>query len=175
EYAYFPVALNAFAAAVHFHEVVEGGFSIGDVRIAPHYLKHPALTRGYRIEADGATLVYATDHEPHSPDAGCGHSGNEETGDIAHIDFLRDADVVIHDAQYTAAEYPAKIGWGHSTVEYAVDLAMAAYVKNLELYHHYPSRSDDAVDQLICAARERVSAAGGDLDVVGAAEGSVIE
>ena len=42
---------------MHFHEVVEGGFSIGDVRIATHYLNHPALTVGYRMEADGATLV----------------------------------------------------------------------------------------------------------------------
>ncbi|MFZ2031389.1 MAG: GAF domain-containing protein [Vitreimonas sp.] len=175
DYAYFPVALNAFAADVHFHEVVEGGFMIGDVRIATHYLNHPALTVGYRIEADGATLVYATDHEPHSPDAGCGHAGKEETGDIAHIDFIRDADVVIHDAQYTAAEYPAKIGWGHSTIEYVVDAAIAGNVKHVVLFHHDPARGDDAVDALMVQARQRAAAAGADIEITAAAEGTILD
>jgi ribonuclease BN (tRNA processing enzyme) len=65
DYAYFPVALNAFAARLHYHEVVEGGFSVEDVRITTQYLNHPALTVGYRLEADGASMVYASDHEPH--------------------------------------------------------------------------------------------------------------
>jgi len=96
-----------------------------------------------------------------------------ENGDLAHVGFLRDADLVIHDAQYTAAEYPSKIGWGHSPIEYAVDVALAANVRQLALYHHDPNRDDDAVDQLVSTARERAAAA--DLSVVGAAEGSVIE
>lgn len=175
EYAYFPVALNAFAAKVHYHEVVEGGFAIGDTRIATQYLNHPALTVGYRLEADGASVVYASDHEPHSPSAGEGHTEQAEGGDVAHIDFLRDADLVIHDAQYTAEEYPTKVGWGHSTIEYAVDMALAANVGELALYHHDPMRGDDAVDQLLARARERVNAAGGKLSVIGASEGSLIE
>jgi phosphoribosyl 1,2-cyclic phosphodiesterase/DNA-binding response OmpR family regulator len=175
EYEYFPVALNAFAAKIHYHEVVEGGFAIGDVRITTHYLNHPALTVGYRLEADGATLVYASDHEPHGAAAGEGHAEAPETGDVAHIEFMRDADLVIHDAQYTAAEYSAKVGWGHSTVEYAVDMAIAANVKQLALYHHDPARSDDAVDGLLVRARERVNAAGAKLIVTGAAEGMSIE
>ncbi|HTL55942.1 MAG TPA: GAF domain-containing protein [Candidatus Limnocylindrales bacterium] len=175
DYAYFPVALNAFAARLHYHEVVEGRFSVEDVWITTHYLNHPALTVGYRLEADGASMVYASDHEPHNRRAGEGHLEPSESGDTAHVEFIRDADLVIHDAQYTAAEFPAKIGWGHSTIEYAVDVAMAANVKQLALYHHDPNRGDDAVDQLISNARERVAAAGNDLSVVGAAEGSVIE
>jgi phosphoribosyl 1,2-cyclic phosphodiesterase/DNA-binding response OmpR family regulator len=175
EYAYFPVALNAFAAKVHYHEVVEGGFAIGETRITTQYLNHPALTVGYRLEADGASVVYASDHEPHSPGAGEGHTEQAEGGDVAHIDFLRDADLVIHDAQYTAEEYPSKVGWGHSTIEYAVDMALAANVRELALYHHDPMRGDDAVDQLLARARERVSAAGSKLRVVGASEGSAIE
>src|SRR4029077_18892894 len=107
--------------------------------------------------------------------AGEGHLEAAESGDTAHVEFLRDAGLVIHDAQYTAAEYPAKIGWGHSTIEYAVAVAMAANVRKLALYHHDPNRSDDAVDQLVAAGRGRVTAAAGDLSVVGAAEGSVIE
>lgn len=175
DYAYFPVALNAFAANVHFHEVVEGGFSVGEVRIATQYLNHPALTVGYRLEADGASVVYASDHEPHSPHAGEGHADEAESGDDAHTEFLRDADLVIHDAQYTAAEYPEKIGWGHSTIEYAVDVAAAANVRKLALYHHDPARNDEAVDQLIETARLRAAAKHSALEVIGAAEGAVIE
>lgn len=173
DYAYFPVALNAFAAKVHYHEIVEGGFSIEDIRITTQYLNHPALTVGYRLEADGAAVVYASDHEPHDRNAGEGHAEAGDGSDAAHVEFLRDADLVIHDAQYTAAEYPAKHGWGHSTIEYAVDVATAANVKTLALYHHDPSRGDDAVDALIAVARARVG--NGDLNVVGAAEGSAIE
>jgi ribonuclease BN (tRNA processing enzyme) len=175
DYAYFPVALNAFAAKLHYHEVVEGGFSVEDVRITTQYLNHPALTVGYRLEADGASMVYASDHEPHNRRAGEGHLEAGESDDAAHVEFIRDADLVIHDAQYTAAEYPAKIGWGHSTIEYAVDVALAGNVKKLALYHHDPNRGDDAVDQLISTARERVAAAGDELSVIGAAEGSSIE
>jgi len=74
DYSYFPVALNAFAAKLHYHEVVEGGFSVEDVWITTQYLNHPALTVGYRLEADGASMVYASDHEPHDRRAGGGHS-----------------------------------------------------------------------------------------------------
>ena len=175
EYAYFPVALNAFAAKVHYHEVVEGGFAIGETRIATQYLNHPALTVGYRLEADGASVVYASDHEPHSPAAGEGHHEKAEGGDAAHIDFLREADLVIHDAQYTAEEYPSKVGWGHSTIEYAVDMAIAANVRELALYHHDPMRGDDAVDVLLARARARAKAEGSALAVTGAAEGKTIE
>lgn len=175
DYAYFPVTLNAFAANVQFHEVVEGGFSIGEVRVTTQYLNHPALTVGYRLEADGASVVYASDHEPHSPHAGEGRPDQAESGDLAHVEFLRDADLVIHDAQYTAGEYPGKIGWGHSTVEYAVDSALAAGVRQLALYHHDPARNDEEVDRLVEAARARVASAAGALSVTGAAEGEAIE
>jgi len=175
EYAYFPVALNAFAAEVHYHEVVEGAFMIDDVRIATHYLNHPALTVGYRIEADGAALVYASDHEPHSADAACGRADSPEAGDAAHVDFLRDADLVIHDAQYTAAEYPDKVGWGHSTVEYVVDMAAAANVRHVALFHHDPARNDGAVENLLTAARERATELGSPMEISAAAEGVTIE
>jgi CheY-like chemotaxis protein len=96
----------------------------------------------------------------------------EEQG---HIAFLLQADLVIHDAQYTAAEYPQKVGWGHSTVEYAVDVALAAQVKRLVLFHHDPLRDDAAVERLADLGRQHVVARGGTLEVFAAAEGQVIE
>jgi CheY-like chemotaxis protein len=95
--------------------------------------------------------------------------------ELGHIAFLTGADLVIHDAQYTAAEYPQKVGWGHSTVEYAVDVALAAQVKRLALFHHDPLRDDAAVDRLVDVCRQRVLARGGTLDVFAASEGQVIE
>jgi CheY-like chemotaxis protein len=95
--------------------------------------------------------------------------------DREHIEFLRGADLLIHDAQYTAAEYPQKIGWGHSPIEYAVDVALAAGVKRLALFHHDPTHDDDMLDRLVEVCRGRVAANHGALEVFAAAEGLVIE
>jgi CheY-like chemotaxis protein len=81
---------------------------------------------------------------------------------------------VIHDAQYTAAEYPKKITWGHTPVEWAVDYALAAGAKRLALFHHDPLRDDDALDGLVEICGQRVGAAGGGLEVFAAAEGQVL-
>src|SRR5262249_56169011 len=84
--------------------------------------------------------------------------------DQRHVEFLAGADLVIHDAQYTAAEYPKKITWGHTPVEWAVDYALAAGAKRLALFHHDPLRDDDALDGLVEICRQRVGAAGPRLD-----------
>jgi len=64
QYTYFPITIENMGATVRYHDLVEGGFTVGDVEVRTHYLNHPALTLGYRLEADGASLVYACDHEP---------------------------------------------------------------------------------------------------------------
>src|SRR5262245_63015578 len=66
QYTYFPVTPDQFGATIHYHDLVEGTFDIDDIKITTHYLNHPALTLGYRLEADGVTIVYCSDHEPHS-------------------------------------------------------------------------------------------------------------
>ena len=175
QYAYFPVALNELGARIHYHDLVEGTLEIGDIRITTQYLNHPALTLGYRLEADGVTVVYSTDHEPHSAHRAADPPTSFDGEDWRHAHFLASADLVIHDAQYTASEYLAKRGWGHSTVEYATDTALAAEVRRLALFHHDPLRTDDALDRLVVEARERVRRAGGHTEVFAAAEGLVIE
>lgn len=173
EYTYFPVTPDAFGATIRYHNVSEGAFMIGGVRIRTRFLNHPALTIAYRIEADGAALVYACDHEPHSGEAAL--AGGEIAGqDEAHSEFLRDADLVIHDAQYTPAEYPSKTGWGHSTAQYAAAVCARAGVRRLALTHHDPLRHDDEVDALLAEARSEL-AAGARLEIMAAAEGLVIE
>jgi phosphoribosyl 1,2-cyclic phosphodiesterase/DNA-binding response OmpR family regulator len=172
QYTYFPITLDQFAATVRYHDLVEGEFAIGDVRVTTRYLNHPALTLGYRLEADGVAVVYATDHEPHSRALAEGHGGDLAGEDRRHADFLASADLIIHDAQYVAAEYPAKVGWGHSTVESVVSVARAAGARRVALFHHDPHRDDTAVDRVVAAARRD---AGDALGVVAAAEGDVIE
>jgi len=181
EYTYFPVTLEQLDATVRYHDLVEGRFAIDGVQVTARYLNHPALTLGYRLEAGGAAVVYAVDHEPHAT-----HQAAEDDPptpgrlpvhqeDRRHVDFLAGADLVIHDATYTSEEYPQRVGWGHSTVEYAVDMAVAARAHRLALFHHAPLRDDGAVDRLVEYCRERARKAGADLAVFAAAEGQVIE
>jgi CheY-like chemotaxis protein/phosphoribosyl 1,2-cyclic phosphodiesterase len=183
EYAYFPVNLEQLGATIHYHDLVDGIVDLGDVQVTARYLNHPGLTLGYRLQAGGAVVIYATDHEPHALpqlEASSASSAGSQIlsvhrEDQGHIEFLRAADLVIHDAQYTAAEYPQKVGWGHSPMEYAVDVALAAGVKRLALFHHDPTHDDDTLDRLVEACRRRVAACHGALEVFAAAEGLVIE
>jgi CheY-like chemotaxis protein/phosphoribosyl 1,2-cyclic phosphodiesterase len=170
QYAYFPITLDQMAATIRYHDIEEGAFEAGGVRVIARYMNHPAVTLGYRLEADGVALVYATDHEPHSRHQAAGHHEDQR-----HIDFLQGADLVIHDAQYTEAEYPAKMTWGHCPATQAVDFAVAARARWLALFHHDPARDDDAVDRLVEVCRARARAARNSLDVFAAAEGQVVE
>ncbi len=176
QYRYFPVTLEQLGATIRYHDLVEGSFEAGGVHVTTQYLNHPALCLSYRLQADGVTVVYATDHEPHARLQADAEPGSPvmHSEDRRHAAFLQDADLVIHDAQYAASEYPNKVGWGHSTVEYAVDMALAAHARRLVLFHHDPLRHDRAVDALVEGCRQRVAAIGGQLDVLAAAEGLVL-
>jgi CheY-like chemotaxis protein/phosphoribosyl 1,2-cyclic phosphodiesterase len=175
DYAYFPVPMDQLPAKVEIVELGEGEFGLDGLRIRTQFLNHTAPTLGYRVSGPGGTFVYATDHEAHDGTTwrtGRGDGLFDERdllhpSDRRHATFLRDADLVIHDAQYHESDYPAKAGWGHSTIEYAVDMARVANVKRLALFHHDPDRDDAGVDALTRAARRRA----GSMDVIAAAEG----
>jgi CheY-like chemotaxis protein len=155
---YFPVPLGDLAATIRYHELTEGMFELDAVRVSTRYLNHPAPALGYRLEANGVSVVYATDHEPHSrhhPDAR-GEAARVHREDERHIEFLAGADLLIHDATYTLEEYPAKLSWGHTPAEWAVDFAVAAKARRLALFHHDPSRTDRAIDDLLARCRQRL-------------------
>jgi len=174
-YEYFPVTLDQLGAQIDFHDLTEGEFNLGSVRVTARYLNHPAPTLGYRLEVGGATVVYASDHEPHSQHTHARTNLPVHREDIRHLEFLADADLVIHDAQYTAEEYLDKVGWGHTAMEVAVEFALAANVHRLALFHHDPFRDDDTLNGLVEMCREMVAARGGNLDVCGAAEGVSVD
>jgi len=175
-YDHHPVALDAAAGTLRFHDLTEGTFQIGSIRVTSQYLNHPTLTLGYRLEADGVVLVYASDHEPHAlPAPGEGPVAPTHLEDLRHVRFLAGADLLIHDAQYTLADFPARSGWGHSPVECVVDYAIAAGVGRVALHHHDPRRDDDAVDRLAEMAQHRAARSRSAPDVFAAREGTSIE
>src|SRR5437588_5540726 len=174
QYTYSPVTLDQCGAKIRYHDLVEGTFAIDDIKVSTHYLNHPALTFGYRLEADGVAVVYASDHEPYSRVLATGH-GQITGQDLLHAEFVNCADLLIHDAQFTAEEYLAKIGWGHSTVEYVVKLSEYAEVKRVALTHHDPLRDDDAIDRMLASIRARLGESTSSLDVFAAVEGQVVE
>jgi len=159
ELSYFPVELSQLPATLSYTDLGEGAHTIGGARIVAQYLNHPAVTLGYRVEADGAAVVYACDHEPFGgalwrTDAAPGPLESIlHEGDRRHAHFLADADLVIHDAQYTPEEYRWRKSWGHSTFEYVVELACTAGVKRLALTHHDPSHDDAVVAEIERRAR----------------------
>jgi CheY-like chemotaxis protein len=172
---YFPVPLGELAATIRYHELTEGRFELDAVRVTTRYLNHPAPALGYRLEADGVTVVYATDHEPHSrhhPEAP-GETSRVHREDERHIEFLAGADLVIHDATYTLEEYPEKLTWGHTPAEWAVDFAVSAQARRLALFHHDPSRTDRAIDALLARCRRRLPANDAP-EVFAAAEGQYL-
>ncbi len=173
QYTYFPVTLDQFEASVRYHDLVEGGFVIDDIRVSTQYLNHSALTFGYRLEAEGVTVVYCCDHEPYARALGSGE-GEIAGQDLRHVQFIEGADLLIHDGQYTTQEYLAKVGWGHSSIEYALRLSQEAGVKRLAFTHHDPLRDDDAIDRLVEYARSKLPQ-GSQLEIFAAAEGQVID
>ncbi|HWC10962.1 MAG TPA: MBL fold metallo-hydrolase [Acidimicrobiales bacterium] len=123
-------------------------------------------TFGYRVSDGTGTLAYLSDHSPVA--AGDGPDGLGARHQTA-LALTRDADVLVHDAQHTAAEFRSRRHLGHSAVEYAVGLAEAAGARTLVLFHHDPLRTDDEIDALVAAQ------AGGPVAVVAAAEGMTLE
>jgi len=154
EHTYFPISLAQMGATIHYHDLVEGEFDIAEVNITTHYLNHTSLTCGYRFTVDGIVVVYCCDHEPYSRLSASSTEKIDER-DQDYANFLLNADLVIHEAQYTFKEYLNKIGWGHSTHDYVAKICEYAHVKKLVLTHHDPLRNDDNLDVLIKELRSK--------------------
>jgi phosphoribosyl 1,2-cyclic phosphodiesterase len=135
EYDYFPVKFSHLPAKIEFHELPEGIHSIMEgVKIEARRHIHPAIAYSYRIEYNGKTIVYSTDTEHF-----------HDVIDKRVISISQEADLLIHDAQYTDYDINFRLGWGHSTWKQATKVALEAAVKKLALFHFDPDRSDDDV------------------------------
>jgi phosphoribosyl 1,2-cyclic phosphodiesterase len=186
EYTYFPVTLQDMQAQIEYRELLEGTIRVGSATITTHYLNHTSICMGYRIEADGRSVVYVSDHEPYGlslfgatpPPEVIGRGlqdGVLHTGDRRLIEWVQDADLVIQDSQYTPEEYPKKIGWGHGSADYVADVAILARVRQLALFHHDPLHDDDTIDGIVQYCRARIAKSHASVEVFGAAEGQFLE
>jgi phosphoribosyl 1,2-cyclic phosphodiesterase len=168
---YFPVPLASMQAHLHFHEMT-GPVEIGPLTVSFEYLNHPGLAIGFRVRVQDKTLVYVSDHEPFyrmQP----GELGEREERKI--IEFSRDADLLIREAQYTEDEYPKKKGWGHSTIDDALRTAAEAGVRRLVLIHHDPTHDDDFLDRMMETCRQRIEASKFTFSCWAAREGDCLE
>ena len=167
--AVFPVPLDALSASLTVQEIAAGEFSVGEFRVRAMKLRHPGTTLGYRLTpvAGGASLAYITDNEL---GAG-GHYPLPASWRDDFIAFLKDVDVLVHDAMYTPAQLETHRGWGHSTYDEAVALAAEAGAQRLVLFHHEPEHTDAVMDKVVAAAQHTVRSKGLKLEVLAAQEG----
>ena len=149
---YFPVTTRQFGAQLDFCDIGSGSFEIDGLTVKTMLLNHPGTCLGYRVEHEGRAICYVTDNELYPP----GHPQFSPKYLDQLVQFVEGADALITDATYTDEEYQTKIGWGHSAVSQVVDLAHAARVKVLHLFHHDPDQDDDAVDRKLTFAARRL-------------------
>ena len=163
----FPVHLRDVPRLV-VHDLPAGDLEIGEFRIAWARVLHPGFTVGYRVANTKDTFAYLPDHEPAlgvrrfplAPDWTSGFA------------LAKDAELLVHDAQYSTTEYADRVGWGHSAIEHALAFARLAGVRRLVTFHHDPAHSDTEIDRL---TGDAVAAAQPPFGVTAGSEGAVFE
>jgi phosphoribosyl 1,2-cyclic phosphodiesterase len=140
----FPVSVRELSADLHFHELPSHIVEIGEFSIQAQLIIHPNPTIGYRIQCKNAVLTYLPDHEP----ALGSHTFPREKEWTSGYALAEGSDMLIHDTQYTAAEYETRIGFGHSSIRHAFEFARLTNVKHFVPFHHDPNHSDDELDRM---------------------------
>ena len=134
-YQYFPVRLNEMGGTIIFKVIPENSaIKIGNTVIRNLKLNHPGDSYSYRVECGDKSCILATDVELFLKDFEFLQSC---------VRFFEQSDVLLFDAQYTFEESLQKISWGHSSTTMAVDMALKAGIKELWLFHHEPTYTDD--------------------------------
>ncbi len=143
---HFPISLGELHGSWTFDHIDEGKHHFEGYTILAREIPHKGgRTFGYRVSDGVHTIAYLSDHWPGSLGAGPHGFGPYHE---AALELAADVDVLIHDAQYTAEEYPRRREFGHSAIDYAVGLAEVANARRLALFHHDPQRTDDQLDAI---------------------------
>ena len=167
---HFPIVPAQLGPGWSFGGLAEGWHDVEGYAVLAREIPHKGgRTYGYRVEAEDASVAYLSDHSPTS--VGPGPDGLGERHE-ALLELARGVDVLVHDAQHLAEQFPGVGFLGHASVEFCVEVAREAGVRTLVLFHHAPSRTDDDVDAVLELARAR---AGDDLEVLAAHEGLVLD
>ncbi len=153
-----PVELREVPSKLEFRECPPGDWQIGSATIRAEFVNHRGPTLGYAIKEPGASFCYLPDHEP----ALIGKLDELDSAWISGYALAHDADLLLHDCQYTDAEYPAHFGWGHSSITDALTFARRTGAKRTLLAHHDPDHTDADLDALIELAQHRWADLGGE-------------
>jgi phosphoribosyl 1,2-cyclic phosphodiesterase len=168
--AHFPVTEDQLRSTKHcvtdMH--AEAWFAMKGISLRRIPTNHPGGCTGMRVKDEGRAIVYIPDNEMNPP-------GTRTTEFDAFVKFCRGADILMHDSQYTPADFPLKKGWGHSLWSEACELAAAANVKQLLLFHHDPDRTDEQIDEIESEARAWMEKKNPSVKVDAAREGMTFE
>lgn len=140
----FPIDLHDVPASTSFHDLPNEPWTIGSATVLASAVEHPGPTVGYRIEENGRVFAFMPDHEP----AALGDFVNESPDWIDGYAIAENADVLMHDAQYTDEEYSTRRGWGHSSYADAVAYAQVTGARKLLLFHHDPTHDDSTLEDM---------------------------
>ena len=169
----FPVTFEELQARIDFQEIEDEHHARHGYDVSALPVRHPGGALGYRFtngNAGGRALVYVSDNELNP----LARYDDRPDWRAEFVEFARGAAVLVHDTMYTTEEYDSFVGWGHSTYNDAVELALDAGVEQLVLFHHRPERTDDDVDRCLEGCRALVASRGSRLQVVAAAEGMTL-
>lgn len=157
---YFPVTLGQLRGTYNFHEVYNAELHMGSADVMVRPVPHCGPTVGYRVSLHGRVVTYISDHQA---------PRDLTSVDPGVLELARNADLLIHDAQYTPEEFAEKADWGHCTMQYALGVAQRSGARRLALFHHDPAHSDERLDAIVEELAKASGAAGP--EVIGAYEG----
>jgi phosphoribosyl 1,2-cyclic phosphodiesterase len=152
-----PIEVRELPCGVSFRDCPTTEWEIGSARLHAATVTHRGPTLGYRVSEHGRSVCYIPDHE-----LGLGGPLAELEPDwISGFDLAKGASLLLHDCQYTDAEYAEHLGWGHSSVSDALTFASRTGAENTMLFHHDPLHTDAMLDGMLVAARGRWRELGG--------------
>lgn len=175
---YFPVQLEDFLAKINFHVLLEKTVRIGNMTVSWEFTNHPGAAVAYQVELFGRRVAYVSDNE-----FARGWVGDPVALDREHelvhpnlglLRMLDGVDVLIHEAQYMNDEYPGKIGWGHSSLSNACQLANLVGAKRWVVTHHDPAHSDEQLDNKLIMTQQILSNIGSNVPVTHAMDEQVL-
>jgi phosphoribosyl 1,2-cyclic phosphodiesterase len=159
---FWPVRAGELSSHIQFNQIQETTLDLGGgLTVTSKFLNHTVMCLGYRFDYKGRSVVTVFDHEPYrnlfnpsSAEGGADEQAAKEGALAAEeenkkiLDFIRDADLVIQDTQYSQEEYSTHVGWGHSSFDHALNIASGANVKQMVFFHHEPTHSDRQLKEI---------------------------
>ena len=159
-----PVTFDVMKANFDFVTEDKTNSAVGSAEIHHINLSHPNGGYGYKIVENGKSFVFLTDNE-------LDYHHEEGLTLDEYIAFSKNADLLMHDAQYTDDEYKRTKSWGHTTFRSATDFSTKAEVKRFGIFHHDPGHKDHDMDGFVFACQTQIQQAKAPIECFGVREG----